>query len=263
MKIKTPITYYGGKQQMLRHILPLIPSHNLYCEPFCGGAAIYWSKPQSKVEVINDTNDELINFYLVLQTRFKALEKLIKCTLHSRKTHRTAWEIYQKPADHDPVLRAWAIWVLSTQSFVSKLSGSWGFDKSNGSVARKVMNKKRQFTIALKERIELTQIECRDAIDVVRLYDTPTTFFYLDPPYPETNQGHYCGYTISDLETLLVKLTEIKGKFLLSNYPQDIINRFAKENGWEQKSFRLPISVSKKSVKPIKTEVLTANYSIK
>jgi len=261
-KIKTPITYYGGKQQMLRHILPLIPNHNLYCEPFCGGAAVYWSKPPSKVEVINDINDELINFYLVLQTRFTALNKLVKCTLHSRKTHRKAWEIYQHPEGHDQVERAWALWVLSTQSFVSKFSGSWGFDKSNGSVARKVMNKKRQFTEVLKERIELTQIECRKALDVIRLYDTPETFFYLDPPYPDTNQGHYGGYSTADLEELLLKLSSIKGKFLLSNYPQEIINDYSLKHDWNQLSFKLPISVSKKSVKPMKIEVLTANYPI-
>ena len=35
--MRTPITYYGGKQTMLKHILPLIPSHTLYTEPFWGG----------------------------------------------------------------------------------------------------------------------------------------------------------------------------------------------------------------------------------
>lgn len=38
--MKTPISYYGGKQTLLKHILPLIPSHKLYTEAFCGGAAV-------------------------------------------------------------------------------------------------------------------------------------------------------------------------------------------------------------------------------
>lgn len=263
MKIKTPISYYGGKQQMLRHILPLIPDHIVYCEPFCGGAAVYWSKTPSKVEVINDLNDELINFYIVIQTRFKDLQKMVKCTLHSRKIHREAWDIYQNPAIYDPVRRAWAIWVLSSQSFGSQLSKSWGFDKTKSSIARKVMNKKRQFTDDLKERIELTQIENRDALDVIRLYDTPETFHYLDPPYPDTNQGHYKGYTMDDLEQLLIRLSSIKGKFLLSNYPQEIIEKYSQKNEWQQIEFKLPLCISKKAVKPIKREVLTANYPIK
>jgi len=38
--MKTPISYYGGKQALLKHILPLIPKHKLYTEAFCGGAAV-------------------------------------------------------------------------------------------------------------------------------------------------------------------------------------------------------------------------------
>ena len=54
--MKTPITYYGGKQSMLSIILPMIPEHNLYCEPFFGGGAVFFAKEPSKIEVINDTN---------------------------------------------------------------------------------------------------------------------------------------------------------------------------------------------------------------
>ena len=44
-------------------IATLIPNHKLYAEVFVGGGAIFWSKPKSEIEVINDTNNELINFY--------------------------------------------------------------------------------------------------------------------------------------------------------------------------------------------------------
>lgn len=44
LNLKTPITYYGGKRKMVNHILPLIPEHSLYAEPFAGGAAIFWAK---------------------------------------------------------------------------------------------------------------------------------------------------------------------------------------------------------------------------
>lgn len=33
-KLKTPISYYGGKQNMLKNILPLIPEHKIYIEPY-------------------------------------------------------------------------------------------------------------------------------------------------------------------------------------------------------------------------------------
>jgi DNA adenine methylase len=77
LTLKTPITYYGGKQLMVRHILPMIPEHNLYCEPFAGGAAIFFAKQPSEVEILNDTNRELINFYRVVQNDFTSLERIL------------------------------------------------------------------------------------------------------------------------------------------------------------------------------------------
>ena len=128
--MKTPISYYGGKQKLVKTILPMIPQHLLYAEPFIGGGAIFFAKPPSNMEVINDTNKEMINFYIVLQTRFVELEKLVSITLHSRTLHKDAKVVYDNPHLFDEVKRAWAIWVLSTQSFSAMRDGSFGYDKS-------------------------------------------------------------------------------------------------------------------------------------
>ena len=65
--MRTPISYYGGKQRMIKHILPLIPSHRIYVEPFFGGGSIFFAKGPSYLEVINDINDNVVNFYQVMQ----------------------------------------------------------------------------------------------------------------------------------------------------------------------------------------------------
>jgi len=52
--MKTPLSYYGGKQQLAGKILRMIPEYRIYCEPFCGGAAIFFAKEPPKVGVIND-----------------------------------------------------------------------------------------------------------------------------------------------------------------------------------------------------------------
>jgi DNA adenine methylase len=92
--MKTPISYYGGKQTLAKTILGFIPSHRIYCEPFFGGGAIFFAKEPSKVEIINDANGEIINFYEVLKRDFAALEQEIKISLHSRKQHHQAEIIY-------------------------------------------------------------------------------------------------------------------------------------------------------------------------
>ena len=61
--MKTPITYYGGKQQLASVILGMIPAHRIYCEPFFGGGAVFFAKAPSFLEAINDKNDLLVPFY--------------------------------------------------------------------------------------------------------------------------------------------------------------------------------------------------------
>lgn len=71
---KTPISYYGGKLNMLKHILPLIPKHRIYTEAFFGGGAVFFAKAPAEGEVINDTNNIIVNFYEVIQTDFERLK---------------------------------------------------------------------------------------------------------------------------------------------------------------------------------------------
>ena len=91
--MKTPITYYGGKQTMLKYILPLIPEHIIYTEPFCGGCAVFFAKEPSKYEVINDINSELVNFYRVMKSNFDELQLKVDATLHSREAQAHARHI--------------------------------------------------------------------------------------------------------------------------------------------------------------------------
>ncbi|HYH15827.1 MAG TPA: DNA adenine methylase [Flavisolibacter sp.] len=263
IQFRTPISYYGGKQNLIPHILPRIPKHTLYAEPFCGGAAIFFAKEQSEIEVINDTNRELINFYRVLQNDFVSLEKEIRITLHSRDLHRKAWVIYTNPDMFSEVKRAWAVWVLSSQSFSSKIDGSWGYDKTEGRTPKTVHSKKDRFTEELAIRMQNVQMECTDALYVIRSRDTENSFFYCDPPYYNSDCGHYDGYSLEDFERLLETLASIKGKFLLSSYPSEVLLKAAKKYGWHMWSMEQKVSVNAKSgYLKRKVEVLTANYPI-
>lgn len=264
--MKTPITYYGGKQKMVPRILEIIPPHNLYAEPFVGGGAIFWAKGKSPVEVINDTNRELINFYQVVQRDFVSLEKEVRISLHSRSMHRDARVVNSAPHLFSEVKRAWAVWVLATQSFSSMLDGSWGYDVGKNTTSRKVSNKRETFTEDLAIRLQDVQIECTDALRIIESRDRPDTFFYLDPPYVGSDCGHYDGYSQADFDALLNALTRIKGRFLLSSYPNKSLERFISERGWHHRQFKSTVSVANntasKGPRKGKIECLTANYPI-
>lgn len=262
--MKPPITYYGGKQKLIKHLLPLIPEHNLYAEPFFGGGALFWAKEPSNVEVINDTNRELINFYEVIKRDFNALQGMIKATLHSRTLHQDANVITNNPHLFTSVQRAWAIWVLASQSFSSMLNGSWGYDIKKGSTSKNIHNKRIRFEDIYQERLSLVQIESTDAIRIIKRRDRDSTFFYCDPPYYNSDCGHYDGYSLEDYTQLLETLSEIKGKFILSSYPSEVLNKFVQEHGWYQKEIIQRVSVNHGSGKNAKrkTEVITANFEI-
>ncbi len=260
---KTPITYYGGKQKLLSTILTKIPDHRLYCEAFLGGAAVFFGKEPSQVEVLNDTNKELINFYRVCKERFLELQSLVRVTLHSRKAHQDAKVINSNAHLFTDVQRAWAVWVLSSQSFSAIMDGSWGYDRQKRTTTTKISNKREQFTEDLATRLQDVQIECADAIYIIKSRDQADSFFYCDPPYYNSDCGHYDGYTLEDFEKLLKTLSEIQGKFLLSSYPSELLMKYAKKHKWHMWSLETGVSVNAKGgYRKRKIEVLTANYEI-
>jgi len=256
--MKTPITYYGGKQMMVKQLLKYIPVHRLYIEPFFGGGALFFSKPKSEVEVINDINGEVINFYRMVQTNFIELETEIKATLHSRELFKKAKVIYENPDLFTDVKRAWAFWTMANQSYASSLE-SWGYANDNGK-EKTLANKRDAFSLDYAIRLELTQIESNDAIKVIDRCDTVDAFFYVDPPYCNSHQGHYKGYSNYEFMLLLERLSTIKGKFLLSSYPSEVLSNYISKFGWKSESFTKPVGVTKNTRKS-KTEVLTYNYN--
>ncbi|MEX6689237.1 DNA adenine methylase [Danxiaibacter flavus] len=262
--LRTPLSYYGGKQKLIKYLVKFTPEHNLYAEPFLGGGAHFFAKAPSEIEVINDTNAELVNFYRVCKNRFHDLQALVRVTLHSRKDHDDAWVIYNKPHLFDEVRRSWAVWVLCTQSFSAMMDGSWGYDKTDNTTTKKISNKRDQFIEDIAFRLQNAQIECADALYIIRSRDSEKSFFYCDPPYYNSDCGHYDGYSEEDFEQLLKCLSKIKGKFLLSSYPSDILKTYSSSYGWHMFSVEQNVSVNSKSgYLKRKVEVLTANFPLK
>ncbi|GAA4275940.1 DNA adenine methylase [Aquimarina mytili] len=258
---KTPITYYGGKQALTKLILSLIPKHNLYCEPFVGGGAVFFAKEPSAVEVINDLNGNVVNFYQVCKQDFPKLNKLIQATPHSRKLHKEAAEILRRDKEKDKIKRAWAFWVQTNMSFSARIFGGYAYERQSNGISKTIFNKKQTFTKEICNRLDLVDIECNDALKVIESRDTPESFFYIDPPYFNSDMGHYKGYSEHDFKELLEVISKIKGKFLLSSYPSDILEKYRTKNKWFQHSVEKRIAVTKQTKKK-KTEVLTANYDI-
>ncbi|UHG93331.1 DNA adenine methylase [Spirosoma oryzicola] len=260
--LKTPISYYGGKQMMLKHILPKIPTHRTYIEPFFGGGAVFWAKPQSPHEVINDISNRLITFYKVLKYDFDELQPLIDETFHSRLQHRESNAEYKsgEVEINDTIRMAWAVWLQANMSFSKTIGSGFAYDRK-GTEPLRMFNRKKLLTEAYQERLKRVTIESYDVLKVIKTYDSPDTFFYLDPPYVSSDQGHYKGYTAEDFQQLLEICATMKGKFLLSSYPEAQLLAYRERLGWQHETIVKTLAVDGRwKEKRQKVECLTWNY---
>ncbi len=260
--MKTPITYYGGKQTLLGYILPKIPTHKIYTEAFFGGGAVFFAKDPVPSEVINDTNAMVTGFFEVCQTDFDTLKQKIEATNFSRVSYKVAMAIYEMPHLFSKLQQAWAFYIATNMGFSCKI-GSWGYDKY-GKRSKAYQNKKLRFDGSVSERLNSVVIEYNDACKVIESRDTVDTFHYVDPPYIDSNQGHYAGYTETDYIRLLDTLSKVKGKFLLSSYPSEVLDSYIQKYGWKTETINKPLcagNIGKGNNRKRKIEVLTANYN--
>lgn len=103
-------------------------------------------------------------------------------------------------------------------------------------------------------------IENRDALEVISCYDSPTSFHFVDPPYVNSDCGHYEGsFNEQNMEELLKLLETVKGKFMLTMFPLPMIGEYANRNGWIIHRVERTISASKTNRRK-QEEWMVCNY---
>ena len=116
-RLRTPIRWYGGKHYLCRRIVQVMPPHEVYVEAYFGSGAVLFAKEPSPVEVANDLNDQLVNFFRVV--RDDALRARLVALLDWTPYARREFEECLKPlpTDADAVERARRFFFLCRASF--------------------------------------------------------------------------------------------------------------------------------------------------
>lgn len=258
---KTPLVYYGGKQTMLKHILPLVPPHSIYTECYAGGAALLFAKEPARVEVINDLNAELINFYQVCKSQPAELIKEVQLSMHARDLHTYAYNIYKCPMLYTPVQRAWALWYNLKASFSAQIGVGFSYDRL-GKKARAIQSAAAQFTQEALSRLQYVTIENKEAKQVLKVFDSPNSFHFIDPPYVDCNMGHYTGmFNEQSLQELLELLTRLQGKFMLTMYPNQLIQDYVDNHSWHIHEVQRTVTAAKTKRRK-QAEWMVCNYTI-
>lgn len=233
--LTSPIIRAGGKRRLLPQILPLIAArpHVCFVEAFGGGLSVTLNKPRSKVEVINDVDEDLVTFYKVAKHHARELRRVMHGQMNSRALFQAA---RRKPEHETDIHRAARFWFLNTCSFGSD-GESFGCKKMPGGGACPAWPGKLTKLADLHARLDRVIIEALSWERLFKLYDAPVTLWFLDPPYVGGSQRAYSPWTLDQMTTFRDAVRTLKGRWIVtvggtpemqdlwSGHPQQIVTR--------------------------------------
>lgn len=192
------LRYHGSKWNLAPWIIGHFPPHECYVEAFGGGAGVLLRKARSYLEVYNDLDGEVVNFFQVLRDRPDDLVRAITLTPYSLAEFHLSMEA----AVDDPLENARRLYVRSFQGIAgptAKWRSGWRRQKlithtragakQMTPAAISFMTTEHLWLIA--ERMRGVQLDCEPALVVIERYDSPKTLFYLDPPYVADTRKRY------------------------------------------------------------------------
>lgn len=219
MKRLIAFPYYGGKNSHLTWLLPLLPYDIRFVEPFGGSAAVLLNRERSPVEVYNDINGDVVNFFRILRERHEELRDLLYLTPYSKE----AFHYSHEPTD-DPLERARRWFTHARQSYMGT-TRTWATGLQIRSGYSQMCNRWLGGIEKLEQvvtRFLNVHIENRSAEYVIKAYDDPETVMYLDPPYMhearQTKEGYEHEMSFKDHKSLLRLIKSCESKIAISGY---------------------------------------------
>lgn len=256
--MKTVLKYPGAKNRIAKWIVNFIPEHDVYLEPFAGSLAVFFNKPRCHIETINDLHGEVVNYFKMLRDNPDSLIDCIQLTPYSREEYDNSY--IHNDTDSD-VERARKFCVRCWQGFGCANLYHNGFKSGQQTVSpnpSKAWNKLPNTLKLASERLKGVQIECLDALELIRRYNTEDVFIYCDPPYVLSARKSYLyKYEMTDKQhvELLELLKQHKGKVLISGYNNDLYNSILV--GWHKE---YKDTTAEQGLK--RTECLWMNYEM-
>lgn len=209
-----PLAYIGGKRRLAPQLIELLPPHRTYVEPFAGGAQVFFHKEPSKVEVLNDLDAEVINFYRVCQFHHEELLRYLRFAIVSRRQY----ELFkrQDPSLLTDVQRAARFIYLQKNSFGGKIEGrGQNYHICVSKPSNYNVERLPQLIDAVAERLSRVQLESQPYEKILEAYDRQETLFYCDPPYVGVKLYKF-NFPDQAFHEMAERLAGIHGKFLLS-----------------------------------------------
>lgn len=219
--INSPIKWVGGKSRLRKKVISLLPPHTCYVEPFAGAAWVLFGKPPSDVEVLNDIDQDLTNFFRVVKEKPEEFIASFEWELVSRaEFERLAGLDTSQLTD-----------VQRAHRFYYLIMASWGgeynyprfqtsiSDGGHGNRLFGALETLRKRIMPVYNRLHNVIIENLDWQECIDRYDRPGALMYVDPPYPDNGCNYVYNMREKEAhEILAARLKRTQCKWILSSY---------------------------------------------
>ena len=245
----------GGKSHIVLKLVKLVPKHDTYIEPFTGGAALYWKKEPVKLEVLNDLDPEIAFAYKFIRGLDEETINKVKA-LDWKPSKEKFFRLRDAPIPSSDLMKFYKFFYVHFNSYGGTRK-TYGYKK----MEPKCFDKYLKYSARMKN----TKIFNDDYGKVIRRFDSPETFIYLDPPYPNEWPG-YTGtkaWGEKDVKRLYEILKSCKAKWLLSINDLDWIRPIFKEFNVHKIMVPRKFKGAAKGGLAEKYELLISNYEIK
>lgn len=219
--INSPIKWVGGKSRLRKYILPLIPEHSCYVDVFGGAGWVLFGKEPSQVEILNDIDQELINFFRIVKHQPEELIASFEWELVSRAEFNRLTEL--DLSELDEIQRAHRFFYIIMAGWGGELNyprfATSISDGGHGNRLFGAIKRLRKRIEPVHKRLQTVIIENLSWQECVDKYDRDNVVMYFDPPYP-SNGANYKHNMRSweEHQELAERLSNTTCKWLLSSY---------------------------------------------
>ena len=240
-QLRTVLKYPGAKWRIANWIIDKMPVHKSYLEPYFGSGAVFFKKPSSLMETINDIDGEVVNLFMCIRDNADKLAQLVANTPFSRQDYDTAFITNS----NDPYESARIFLIKHWQGYgfrTGAYKAGWKNDVQgrDAAYAMRYWYMLPKWIIDIVDRLKEAQIECRPAVEVIKRFNFPNVLIYADPPYllntRKMKKQYQYEMTETDHVELLETLLQHEGPVILSGYDNELYNEYL--SGWIKYSIK-------------------------
>ncbi len=237
----------GNKAKIAKQIQNEFPPHVVYQEPFFGAGGMFFNKPKSKYNIVNDNDSDVFNLFTVLMNQKEELEEaFFKMPLHT-----DLLEFWKKNQEEEPLMKALRFLFLSNFTFM----GAGNTLKTGTENPKKIFFNRIEKTFEMISDVQFLNCDFRRFFIEARINDPLKTFIYCDPPYVDTNDNYSSSFKKEDSFDLFECLDKTNARWAMSEFNNPFILDQAKK-----RNLNVIVLGERRNLENRQVEILVTNY---